>query len=73
MVKKQGWCHITDAVCYDEVFVIGSKSINNAENKMEEVESGSLTKAKLRTVFSKSQTSSKNARMMLTELAKRIA
>jgi hypothetical protein len=72
-VKKQGWCHVTDAVCYDEVFVIGSKSMNVLTSTMEKVQAGSLTKAKLRTAFSKSQNSSKNSRKMLTELAKRIA
>ena len=73
LVKKQGWCHVTDAVCYDEVFVIGSKSMNVLTSTMEKVQAGSLTKAKLRTAFSKSQNSSKNSRKMLTELAKRIA
>ena len=73
LVKKQGWCHVTDAVCYDEVFVIGSKSMNVLTGTMEKVQAGSLTKAKLRTAFSKSQNSSKNSRKMLTELAKRIA
>jgi len=73
VVKKQGWCHVTDAVCYDEVFVIGSKSMNVLTSTMEKVQAGSLTKAKLRTAFSKSQNSSKNSRKMLTELAKRIA
>ena len=72
-VKKQGWCHVTDAVCYDEVFVIGSKSMSVVSNTMKTVEAGSLSKAKLRTAFSRSQNSSKNSRKMLTELAKRIA
>ena len=72
-IKKQGWVQITDSKMYDEVFIIGSKSLTTNDNKMEEVKSGSLTKAKLRTVFSKSQNSSKNSRMMLTELAKKIA
>ena len=73
IIKKQGWCKIDDSKMYDEVFIIGSKSLTSTDNKMEEVLAGSLTKAKLRTVFSKSQNSSKNARMMLTELAKKIA
>jgi len=72
-MKKQGWCKITDSLMYDEVFIIGSNSLATSNNKMEEVKSGSLTKVRLRTVFSKSQNSSKNSRMMLTELANKIA
>ena len=69
-VKKNGWCKVENAIGYDEMFVIGSKSVKIIDNKMESVASGSLSKAKLRTVFSKSQNTSKKSRKMLTELVK---
>lgn len=67
-VKKDGWCKVENPIGYDEIFVIGSKSLEIIDNKMENVTAGTVSKAKLRTVFSRSQTKSKKSRKMLTEL-----
>jgi hypothetical protein len=75
-MKTQGWTQLTNPAYYDEVFIIGSKALTTVSNAMSDLEEKvglPLSKAKLRTAFSKSQNSTKNSRKMLTELAKRIA
>jgi hypothetical protein len=61
-----------NAVGYDEFFIVGHKSLQITDGKMEEV-NGETTKAKLRTAFKKAQVGGRKSRKMLNDIVSRVA
>ena len=62
-----------NVVGYDDFFIVGDKSLRIEDNKMDEVEAGEVSKARLRTMFKKAQTGGKKSRKMLNDIVKRCA
>jgi hypothetical protein len=62
-----------DVIGYDDFFMVGNKSLQIVENKMDEIEAGEVSKARLRTMFKKAQTGGKKSRKMLNDIVKRCA
>jgi len=71
-IRREGFGKV-NAVGYDELYLLTVKSLQIVENKMDEVEAGELTKAKLRTVFKKQTLGANKSRVMLTDLMQRVA
>jgi hypothetical protein len=62
-----------DAKGYDEFFAMSIKGLTIADNDFSDIKAGSLSKARLRSAFSKSKTSGRNSRKMVADLMKRVA
>jgi hypothetical protein len=71
-IRREGFGKVA-AEGYDELYLITTKSLQIQESKMDQLESGEVTKAKLRTAFRKSTVGASKSRVMLNDLVARVA